>query len=1165
MRGRTFVGQATMLLALVLSTGCNETEVGHHVPDLLGQVRRVFLSNPGQSKPDAPPNGEPENTRLYVEVVDADTQQPVKDARVRIVERAGQTDEKGRVLLDNLVPGETLVQVVAPDYARVFMNTRLDVARAAMKVELRKRTWSKSLTQTMLPSEVDGPQGIKIKLPPLVTALGCAYEGDVHLHLTFFDPEKELDRIATPPVLIDELTKVPHPIQMAQFVAIEVEGELDGARVPLSIAPNEKMHVSMPVDEALAKDVWLLGFGQENSSGRWKRSATEKPYKAGAPGKRIWSADVDRLGLLVVGVAVKETKEIEVEVKADDELGLPMDRSVLVRAAMSRSAVTGFTDRNGKAKLVVPNTPLPVVGLQLPTGDMKETSECNGLVCTVDALPDARCFVAGQFESTEPTTVGKYCNGFTWGVAGAYKEPVPDGVGWRCGTGFDGICALGAVSPAGTCDPIFDTKDPASLPKEICNGLDDDCDKTVDEDYPEKDVPCTDGSGASGKFVCNAFGAIVCVPDVKKGPEIPENGIDDDGDGEIDEPCESGQTRECYSGYDTTKDVGSCKHGTQTCSMNGQWASMCVGEVLPGQEVLGNADDDDCDKLVNEECDPDQTRDCYSGASGTENLGVCHGGTQTCDMMGQWGSTCVGELLPGIEIPGNSADEDCNGVAEECVLSETKSCYSGDPLTKDVGECKSGITTCDVNGFWSSTCVDEALPTKEICGNAKDDDCDGVIDDNCNCGVVGSSQACYSGPVGTSGVGICQPGTQLCGMNQQWGLCTGESLPGIETCNGLDDDCDGQTDEDLGSTTCGLGACVVTVQNCVNGQTQTCTPLATKAETCNNIDDDCDGQTDEDSFCADQCRSGCAGTPNGVCDANENSFNCADDCTCGDGTCSGGETPQSCFADCKYSSDTNGMCGNGYCDPWEVDYATSTIHCQQDCWDGVVLAGAVCGNGQCSPQEDAKNCAADCGNLTTLINGDGLCEPNEHWSTSVDCPVTLDAGTFLEAKCDNYALVETYADGMGGTTSHTVSGCTESCGAAPWKLLSWGPSYSTTFDGHTLLRPNCTTCTVAGAPAINVIGDYRFAGWVDMYYQTQYDMAIDPNTCQHGAYVYETGSPWHGYVLPVEWEKVGEKDCSQSPCTVRECDGSENPQTMGIVGTWKPGYAQWSKLAPFCN
>jgi len=99
-----------------------------------------------------------------------------------------------------------------------------------------------------------------------------------------------------------------------------------------------------------------------------------------------------------------------------------------------------------------------------------------------------------------------------------------------------------------------------------------------------------------------------------------------------------------------------------------------------------------------------------------------------------------------------------------------------------------------------------------------------------------------------------------------------------EACNGLDDDWDGETDEGLGSTTCGVGACAVTVPNCAGGKVQTCTPGDPTAEVCNGLDDDCDGETDEDPA---PCPGG-APCKDGHCGCFPA---CGADKVCKDGTC----------------------------------------------------------------------------------------------------------------------------------------------------------------------------------------------------------------------------------------------------------------------------------------
>ncbi|GMU63418.1 MAG: hypothetical protein AMXMBFR34_51810 [Myxococcaceae bacterium] len=71
-----------------------------------------------------------------------------------------------------------------------------------------------------------------------------------------------------------------------------------------------------------------------------------------------------------------------------------------------------------------------------------------------------------------------------------------------------------------------------------------------------------------------------------------------------------------------------------------------------------------------------------------------------------------------------------------------------------------------------------------------------------SCGGAGECQpgkrvTCYLGPSGTQGVGACRAGSALCDAAGKLGECEGAMAPSLELCDGEDNDCDGQVDEDV--------------------------------------------------------------------------------------------------------------------------------------------------------------------------------------------------------------------------------------------------------------------------------------------------------------------------------------------------------------------------------
>jgi hypothetical protein len=121
--------------------------------------------------------------------------------------------------------------------------------------------------------------------------------------------------------------------------------------------------------------------------------------------------------------------------------------------------------------------------------------------------------------------------------------------------------------------------------------------------------------------------------------------------------------------------------------------------------------------------------------------------------------------------------------------------------------------------------------------------CDGV-DNNCD----GTPDDAYVSVLcDGSDSDFCAEGTTSCSAGSI--VCSDNTGSTVETCNSIDDDCNGAVDDGIPSapTSCGVGACASTsALSCVGGSmVDSCVPGTPSAEVCNGIDDDCDGAVDE--------------------------------------------------------------------------------------------------------------------------------------------------------------------------------------------------------------------------------------------------------------------------------------------------------------------------------
>jgi len=455
----------------------------------------------------------------------------------------------------------------------------------------------------------------------------------------------------------------------------------------------------------------------------------------------------------------------------------------------------------------------PIEACDQPAGAVPSSSDCDDDDAAVYPSAPEVC------NALDDNCDGRVDEGLT---ATWYPDADDDGFGDASAPTETCNPSEGWVQVGRDCDDTAPTAFPGAV--EVCDGVDNDCDGETDEDTGSTWYMDVDGDGfgdsdASTEACDQPSGHTDRGGDCDDGsfdvfPGAPEycNGLDDDCDGAVDED----DARDATTWHRDADGDGYGLLATTTIACtapSGYTAPTAAFDcddteatTHPGADEYCDGHDDDCDGSVDED-DAVDVSTWYADADADGYGSAWSTLTQCAQPAGHVsdGTDCDdldGDVHPGASEVCNDVDDDCDGTADDGLATtdwfeDADGDGFGDPAVS-VTDCAapSGYvgddTDCDDGDILVNPDADE------VC-NGTDDDCDGDSDDD-DPDVTDTLE--WYRDADSDGHGdptvTAYACTEPSGYTEDDTDCddgTAAVSPSVaESCNGIDDDCDGDID-----------------------------------------------------------------------------------------------------------------------------------------------------------------------------------------------------------------------------------------------------------------------------------------------------------------------------------------------------------------------------------